>query len=118
MRRWKRRWLSLWLIAWLLLCSVPATGSPGELVTDALARADGDTTAAMLLMAEDTLLLTDSSIQLERDLRVANAWGELLEKRAKLTDPPWWEQLWNSNLTKVLLFCFGAWVGTEMVVVK
>jgi len=102
----------------MLLCALPANGSPEEITLNALARADGDTTAALHLLAEDALLLADANLLLEHDLRVSNAWGDLLAKRAELTDPPWWEQIWDSDIMKVLLFCFGAWVGKEMVVVK
>ena len=58
------------------------------------------------------------AIEQQKDLDIANARLEQYQSLYKIEKRPWYEAVWNSDITKVVIFVGGVWLGRDMVVVK
>lgn len=55
------------------------------------------------------------AIEQQKDLDIANARVEMYQKLYSIEKRPWYEVAWDSDVTKVVLFVGGVWLGSRMV---
>jgi len=58
------------------------------------------------------------AIEQARDLEIADARVEKYQRMYDTEKRPWYEAAWHSDITKVVIFIGGVWLGREMVVVR
>ena len=115
-KSWKRSAISLLLI--VSMTPVTAFCSDEEkAVEDALARADGDVTKALYYLATDVVSFVGEIAVLEHTIDIQSNTIEVMEKRAEVKEPGFFEKLGNSTAFKIGLFVLGAYIGREMVMV-
>lgn len=95
----------------LIVLVLSGTAYSGDVWTDYLSKAEGDTVTALTNMESDYMMFVDEGIRLETDLLKANARGDRYAKQFMEERGNWFERTWDSDAIKTLIFIAGVWLG-------
>lgn len=80
---------------------------------DYLQQASGDSVAAFAAIEADVLLFSGEVLALEKDKKVADSRVRYYQKLYGEEKGLWYDRLWDSDITKTLLFLGGFYLGAQ-----
>lgn len=98
------------MLVTLLVCatSCAASTSDSPTVRELLQERASRAIEADLSPEEHIDLLAGIIIEYEYELEIA-------ERKLQIYDKPWYEEMWDHDITKVLIFISGVFIGRDMV---